>query len=427
MDSCKTKTSQETERSLRKFLEPPPASQVICTENSLAFRKSCEVLKWNHRNSTPHRSETSGIAERAVRRVKESTLTVLLQSGLDEKGWTDPLGCYCYMRNVQDLLADGKTPYAIRRTILKPNDSFWDNGWTLSDFCTRPVKASPIWQESFARNNPRICIFRVENLERRKSGCTHWRIRKVGRIRNLSWKNQTRKKYWDHKQEMNSYSLWQMVQLNCQEETTNSEYPLIRREPTARSENLSGELQGEWRFFYSLCCVVLLGLLLSWVVVLCTTPLLGGGAFLPLLGVVVLSLLLRSLGLCFRRKNFLGTCSTQRRRKKEARPKVTDDTSPYAHTRTFSRCARHVWLHDWLKGLTILCVYKSHFIFGHVSVDCSFDPVSSCLLTVNCHTDVTCCNQTKPVCDSILVWTVWPSGRSDSKHKLWAQVLHRCQ
>ena len=91
-------------------------------------QKSCEVLKWNHRNSTPHRSETSGIAERAVRRVKESTLTVLLQSGLDEKGWADSLGCYCYMRNVQDLLADGKTFYAIRRTILKPNDSFWDNG-----------------------------------------------------------------------------------------------------------------------------------------------------------------------------------------------------------------------------------------------------------------------------------------------------------
>ena len=32
------------------------------------------------------------------------------------------------LRNVQDLLADGKTPYAIRRTKIKPNDSFWDNG-----------------------------------------------------------------------------------------------------------------------------------------------------------------------------------------------------------------------------------------------------------------------------------------------------------
>ena len=34
--------------------------------------------------STPHRSETNGIAERAVRRVEEGTSAVLLQSGLNE-------------------------------------------------------------------------------------------------------------------------------------------------------------------------------------------------------------------------------------------------------------------------------------------------------------------------------------------------------
>ena len=39
--------------------------------------------------STPHRSETSGIAERAVRRVKEGTSAVLLQSGLNESWWAE--------------------------------------------------------------------------------------------------------------------------------------------------------------------------------------------------------------------------------------------------------------------------------------------------------------------------------------------------
>ena len=65
---CKIKTSQETQRSLQKFLEPERNPKVIYTDNSLEFGKSCEELSWNHCTSTPHRSETNGIAERAVRR-----------------------------------------------------------------------------------------------------------------------------------------------------------------------------------------------------------------------------------------------------------------------------------------------------------------------------------------------------------------------
>ena len=72
------KTSQETDKSLRRFLEPSQKPKVIYADNSLEFGKSCEELSWNHRTSTPHRSETNGIAERAVRRVKEGTSTVLL-------------------------------------------------------------------------------------------------------------------------------------------------------------------------------------------------------------------------------------------------------------------------------------------------------------------------------------------------------------
>ena len=53
------------------------------SDNSLEFGNACEDLSWNHCTSTPHRSETNGIAERAVRRVKEGTSVALLQSGLD--------------------------------------------------------------------------------------------------------------------------------------------------------------------------------------------------------------------------------------------------------------------------------------------------------------------------------------------------------
>ena len=110
---CKNKTSQETQRSLQKFLEPERKSKVIYTDNSLEFGKACEDLSWNHCTSTPHRSETNGIAERAVRRVKEGTSTVLLQSGPDENWWADSMECYIYLRNVTDF-SDGKTSYERR-------------------------------------------------------------------------------------------------------------------------------------------------------------------------------------------------------------------------------------------------------------------------------------------------------------------------
>ena len=106
---CKTKTSQETQRSLQKFLEPDRKPKVIYTDNSVEFGKSCEGLSWNHCTSTPHRSETNGMAERAARRIKEGTSAVLLQSGLNENRWADSMECFSYLRNVTDLLSDGKT------------------------------------------------------------------------------------------------------------------------------------------------------------------------------------------------------------------------------------------------------------------------------------------------------------------------------
>ena len=86
---CKSKSSQETQKNLLKFLEPMRKPNVIYTDNSLEVGKSCEELSWNHCTSTPHRSETNGIAERAVRRVKEGTSAVLLQSGLGNEWWRE--------------------------------------------------------------------------------------------------------------------------------------------------------------------------------------------------------------------------------------------------------------------------------------------------------------------------------------------------
>ena len=77
---AKQKLLRRQKKSLRKFLETSDRPKVIYTDDSLEFGKSCEELSWNHCMST-------GIAERVVRRIKEGTSAVLLQSGLDEKGW----------------------------------------------------------------------------------------------------------------------------------------------------------------------------------------------------------------------------------------------------------------------------------------------------------------------------------------------------
>ena len=95
---CKTKTSQETQRSLQKFLEPDRNPKVIYTDNSMEFGKACKDLSWNHCTSTPHRSETNGIAGRAVHRVKEGTSAVVLQSGQNESWWAVSMECYTYLR-----------------------------------------------------------------------------------------------------------------------------------------------------------------------------------------------------------------------------------------------------------------------------------------------------------------------------------------
>ena len=49
--------------------------------------------------------------------------------------------CYCYLRNVQDFLVDGKTPY----------NTFWSNGRISSVFTKRSEKSST-WQESTTWN-----------------------------------------------------------------------------------------------------------------------------------------------------------------------------------------------------------------------------------------------------------------------------------
>ena len=112
---CKTKTAQETKKSFQKFLEPNRKPKVIYTDNSLEFGKACEELSWNHCTSTPHRSETNGIAERASTQSERRDVCsiVAIRSGQRMvDGFYGMLHPICETFKIS--LSDGKTPYERR-------------------------------------------------------------------------------------------------------------------------------------------------------------------------------------------------------------------------------------------------------------------------------------------------------------------------
>ena len=150
---CKQKLLRKRRRAYKKFLESTRKPKVIYTNNSLEFGESCEELSWNHCTFTRYRSETNGIAGRAVRRVKERTPAVLLQSGLDRK-----VGGFHGMLLLS--ASDGKTPCERRFGTV------WSNGGTSPYFCGTPIVNASVRQQSLARHIPRLCLVCGWNLER---------------------------------------------------------------------------------------------------------------------------------------------------------------------------------------------------------------------------------------------------------------------
>ena len=85
-----------------------------------------------------------------------------MKPGLDEKWWAESMECCCYLRNVQDFLADGKTPCENRfgESFKGLKNAFWTNGRMSSNIGQRSSATSSIWQESIGWFFSSICIDR---------------------------------------------------------------------------------------------------------------------------------------------------------------------------------------------------------------------------------------------------------------------------
>ena len=105
---CKTRSSLDAMRKLRKFLDPQENPNVIRAEHSLECSLACENI---HCASAPHRAEMRCIAERAVRETQKkareqcSRCPDLMRSGR-QLLWE---WC-CNFCKIQYLSSGGETP-----------------------------------------------------------------------------------------------------------------------------------------------------------------------------------------------------------------------------------------------------------------------------------------------------------------------------
>ena len=111
---CKTKSAEETKKCFEFFMGTAMKAKLVYTDNSQELNSALEMLGWPHDPSTPYKPQTNGIAERAVRRVKEGTSCMLLQSGFCEFWWPNAMQLYCLYRCVLDVLIGGETAYMKR-------------------------------------------------------------------------------------------------------------------------------------------------------------------------------------------------------------------------------------------------------------------------------------------------------------------------
>ena len=107
-------TTDNTNIALEHFAGAGFKVKRIYTDGSGELKGAAGRLNWLRDVSTPHRPQTNGVAERAVRKILEGSRSLLLESGLSYGWWAEATKCFAVLHNVSVPAIDGLTPYQLR-------------------------------------------------------------------------------------------------------------------------------------------------------------------------------------------------------------------------------------------------------------------------------------------------------------------------
>ena len=109
--------SQERQRRTRRnsiLLAGNAARKIFHRQTPMSSSKGVRIFNGHTARMLLIVQKTTGSQKELRRRIKEGAAAAMVQSGLPEHWWDSAMECGCFLRNVHDKMADGKTSHEKR-------------------------------------------------------------------------------------------------------------------------------------------------------------------------------------------------------------------------------------------------------------------------------------------------------------------------